>query len=122
MKQLEQLRAAHALQHVGDLPKEAVNGLPGLILANGLLGTLAFCSAESSGANRGSQAKALQLAADFLAEQQVLPGRPQSLEQWIDTLCKGSAAELQQVTDEVLAYLAYLKRFARKQSRQETSS
>lgn len=120
MKQLEQLRAAHALNHVGTLRKEAINSLPGLILANGLLATLAFCEASSSGDNRGDQKQALLVMADFLAAQEVLQNKPSGLTDLLEELTSGSADQLQRVTDESLAYLSYLKRFARKQPREDS--
>ena len=61
MKNLEQIRAAAALEPAKTLDKAAVNKLPAMIMSNGLLATIAFCHAESSGGNRSQMATALMV-------------------------------------------------------------
>jgi len=112
MKNLEQIRAANALEHAKQLSRSAVNKLPAMILANGLLATAAFCNAEGGGDNRGDIKNALVATATYLAKRGLLNTQNISLETMIADLSRRTSHELQRITAEALAFIAYLKRFA----------
>lgn len=114
MQNLEQIRAAAALQTAGNLDRSAVNKLPAMILTNGLLAAAAFCDAEGGGDNRSSMKAALTATAGHLAAQGHLPFGTKSIRAMIDELSKRDSQHLHRATAEALAYIAYLKRFAPK--------
>lgn len=114
MKNLEQIRAANALEPAKALSRSAVNKLPAMILANGLLATAAFCSADGGGENRGDMKKALDATAKHLANRGHLASGTNTVAGMIQDLSQRSSHELQRATAEALAFIAYLKRFAPK--------
>jgi CRISPR-associated protein Cmr5 len=63
MKNLEQIRAAHALSAARQLDRGAVTKLPALIINNGLLATIAFTLDSST---RKAMLDALLKIADYL--------------------------------------------------------
>lgn len=129
MKNLEQIRAQHAINFwhpaQGQSPiahgvnnGDVISKLPSLVVSNGLLATTAF--ARSKG---GGHAVLLTAVFQFLShpDRAVLPRPPQprpgetELDTFIRLLTDGDAAtstRLQLATAEALAYLGYLKRFA----------
>lgn len=126
MQNHEQIRAVHALRAAGPLDRSDVVKLPALIINNGFLATLAFTLESSS---REGMLKALLKVAEHLRQRGLLTRQAQHNEHdseaerrdrqartVIDELADGSSAQLQRVTAEALAYLAYLKRFAPKKS------
>lgn len=114
MKNLDQLRAAHALEPAKNLDRSAINKLPALILANGLLATAAFCEAESSGEGRSHMKRAMDATADHLAKRGLLASDKNNTKGLIEDLSQRNSHHLQRATAEALAYIAYLKRFAPK--------
>ena len=115
MKNLEQIRAAHALEPAKTLDKAAVNKLPALILTNGLLATISFCASEGGGDNRSHMARALQSTAEHLARCGLVANQTTSdLKVLAKDLSGCSSLHLQRVTSEALAYIGYLRRFAKK--------
>jgi len=117
MKNLEQLRAAHAHQHVGTLKRKDVAKLPALILNNGLLAAAAFVTDEK----RGPMKLAMNAVADHLAERGLVnkldledgtSEKPDTEAMLQDLAERPDATPLQRATAEALAYLSYLKRFA----------
>ncbi len=114
MKNLEQIRAANALDPAKNLSRSAVNKLPAMILANGLLATAAFCNAEGGGENRADMKKALEATAKHLADRGYLAAGTSTVAEMIQDLSQRTSHELQQATAEALAFIAYLKRFASK--------
>lgn len=114
MKNLEQIRAANAINPANDMSRSAVNKLPAMIIANGLLATAAFCNAEGGGENRGDMKKALAATAAHLASRGYLPSGTKTVADMIQHLSNRSSHELQLATAEALAFIAYLKRFAPK--------
>ncbi len=111
---LEQLRAAAALEPAKELSRSAVNKLPAMILANGLLAAAAFCDAEGGGENRKDMKAALAATAKHLAARGHLAAGTNSVRVMIDDLSKRDSHVLQRATAEALAFIAYLKRFAPK--------
>lgn len=114
MKNLEQIRAANALNPAKELSRSAVNKLPAMILANGLLATAAFCNAVGGGENRADMKKALDATANHLAKQGHLPSSTNTVAAMIAELSQRDSHHLQLATAEALAFIAYLKRFAPK--------
>jgi CRISPR-associated protein Cmr5 len=121
MKNLEQLRAAAALEPAKTLDRSAINKLPGLILTNGLLATVAFCLADGGGENKKDMRAALNATARHLAQRGLIGSPGNSAQAIIDELsAEGrSFLDLQLATAEALAFLGYLKRFALKKSDSE---
>lgn len=113
-KNLEQIRAAAALDAAKTLSRSAVNKLPGLILQSGLLATAAFCNAEGGGENREHMREALTATAHHLANQALLGNETRSVQKMISDLSNRDSLQLQRATEEALAFIAYLKRFAPK--------
>jgi hypothetical protein len=129
MKNLEQIRAKHALNFwhpaQGEPPSargvnqgDVVSKLPGLIVSNGLLQTIAFAKSKGGG-HEELMLEVLRFLCD--RERALLPAPSQprtdkpSLDPFIRLLTDGPSAtshHLQIVTREALAYLGYLKRFA----------
>jgi CRISPR type III-B/RAMP module-associated protein Cmr5 len=114
MKNLEQIRAAAALEPAKSLDKAAVNKLPAMILSNGLLATIAFCHSESSGGNRSHMANALMATAKHLVGQNLAPTGANDLMAFAHALSTQDSHHLQRATAEALAFIGYLRRFAKK--------
>lgn len=115
MKNLEQLRAAAALQAAPGIKREAISKLPGLIINNGLLAAAAFCAADGDGPNRGDLQKAMLATAGHLAARKILTNGD-SIKAMIEELAGRDSSVLQRATAEALAFLAFLKRFAEKKN------
>lgn len=126
MENLEQRRAAHALAKAQACRKQdndgdCLPGYPGLIINNGLLATLAFAMEKSivmGQVSRRAQWWAVSSAiADHLHQlgivrsQQGEPDAASLRNELISTRC--DAFTLRRATDEALAFLGYLKRFAK---------
>jgi CRISPR/Cas system CMR-associated protein Cmr5 small subunit len=129
MQNLEQIRASQALRFwnppngqrpdAGGVNKgDVINGLPALIINNGLLATLAFAKAKG-----GGHSTLMLEVCRFLCDsaRKALPPAPPrqaneaDLDPYIRLLTEGKDAtsvRLQIATTEALAYLSYLKRFA----------
>lgn len=114
MKNLEQIRAAGALEPAKSLDKKAVNKLPAMIMSNGLLATIAFCHAESSGNNRSQMGNALMATARHLAGQDLALAGNADLMAFAKDLSERDSLHLQRATAEALAFIGYLRRFAKK--------
>ena len=122
MQNLDQIRAAKALQEATHTTRQVVSKLPAMILSNGLLATAAFASEKKDGGQpkRAEMKNAMDAAAGHLCNPihgiAVLSGRT-TTEQLIDALSHDSAdsLDLQRATAEALAFLAYLKRFTSKE-------
>ena len=121
-RNLEQIRAKNALAAADSIGKGKEGGravakkVPAQIIQNGFLGALAF-AIESSNDGKddkngyGNTFKAIQKhLKDIGKDIGVCDG---DLKGFLDGLCGKSAAELRMVTDETLAYLNYLRRFAK---------
>lgn len=115
MRNLEQIRAANALEPAKNLSRSAVSKLPAMILGNGLLATAAFCNADGGGDNRVDMKKALNATAAHLSKQGQLAPNSNTVTAMIADLSQRDSHHLQRATAEALAYLAYLKRFATKE-------
>lgn len=105
MKNLDQIRAAHALKAADSIAKEDVNKMPALIINNGLLAATAFAYSKDQGMR-----KVFDELTDYLKAQGYLKNKI------IDDLTAPgvTSAKLQVATNEALAYISFLKRFAKK--------
>lgn len=113
LQNLEQIRAVNALKHAEELDRSAVSRLPALIIANGLLATLAFCEAQGGGEGRVVMREAMNAAAKHLSRLGLLPsGGEATARDLLKFLSTQDSLTLQRATQEVLAFLSYLKRFA----------
>jgi CRISPR type III-B/RAMP module-associated protein Cmr5 len=117
MQNLEQIRAANALKPAKNLDRSAVNKLPAMILANGLLATAAFCEAEGGGDNRRDMKLALDATTDHLSKRGLIAANKTRTEELIADLASSDSHHLQRATTEALAFIAYLKRFAPKKEK-----
>jgi CRISPR-associated protein Cmr5 len=118
MQNLEQIRAAAALSAAEATTKADVDKLPALILANGLLATAAFAN-EGEGEKRPKMAVVVTALAQHLGNSvfglRSLAGC-ENTKAMIKALSeKADSAELQRATVEALAFIGYVKRFARKE-------
>ena len=111
---LEQIRAAHALASEASCRKEpdkgdALSGYPSLIGTNGIMATLAYSR------DKGGQ---YQIIANAIASHLQLTGvvtqngQP-TLASLLAALARADSFQLRHATEEALAFLAYLKRFAK---------
>ena len=110
---LEQVRAKHALERASDARKQnnegdCLSGYPSLIINNGLLATLAFSLDKKKQHLRVADAVAFHL--HHLGV--VVQSTP-SAAGLRDLLVKTDSHKLRRATAEALAFLAYLKRFAK---------
>ncbi len=111
MKNLEQIRAAHALQSVGTLDKRAISKLPAMIVNNGLLAATAF-TLDGGGENRKDMKDAMNKVALHLKARGLVAASVTDGKSLVTDLANCDSANLQRATGEALCYLAYLKRFA----------
>lgn len=121
---LEQIRAAKALETATRTSKAAVSKLPAMIIANGLLATAAFAiETKKDGTPRRSDMKAaLDGATQHLANQNLGITVLQGCNDAAGLLRKLSAADsihLQRATSEALAFIGYVKRFTTKEGSEE---
>lgn len=112
MKNLEQIRAAHALEASvtkmgGKKGGEVVKKIPTMIRENGILGALAF-SIESGGGYADC------FAAILTHLRMVKASRADSIDGFLKELANADSAYMRRVTSEAMAYLNYLRRFADK--------
>jgi CRISPR type III-B/RAMP module-associated protein Cmr5 len=114
MKNLEQIRAGAALGPAKTLDKIAVNKLPALILANGLLATVAFIDAQSESLNRNDMRNAMLVTVMHLNSLGLVTDACTTLEDFAKEISNNSSQHLQRVTSESLAFIGYLRRFAKK--------
>jgi CRISPR/Cas system CMR-associated protein Cmr5 small subunit len=116
MQNLEQIRAAAALAVAYKTTKADVSKLPALILSNGLLAAAAFAN-EDEGKKRPKMAAVVTGLAEHLSNPtfgfESLRGCKKA-DSMIDSLTKADSIELQRATAEALAFVGYVKRFARK--------
>ncbi len=123
-KNLEQIRAAHALafwqkrkedQDVGgEQGGDVVRGLSSLIVNNGLLATIAFAKEKG----KGYETFMAEIGKFISTSENKVLARPApDLTDLIKELTEGDSMLLQRATAETLAYLAYLKRFRTKKEK-----
>ncbi len=121
MKNLDQIRAKNALEAVrkydftGKDKGEVVKKVPPMIIQNGLLGTLAFAIDDKKG-----YADVMKAAVKHLASNELYPeiekkiSDMNDLNEFTKYLCNKDSAYLRALTEEVLSYLSFLRRYTKK--------
>lgn len=116
MKNLDQIRASNALAMAGSLQnkegRSALSGYPSLVIGNGLLATLAFSLDKGNKHSEIANAVAHHLANLAGGENLVAPEQP-CAKGLRKKLAESDADHLRRCTTEALAFLSFLKRFAR---------
>jgi CRISPR/Cas system CMR-associated protein Cmr5 small subunit len=117
MQNLEQIRAAAALPVAEKTTKADVNKLPAMIIANGLLAATAFAN-ENGGTKRPKMAAVMNGVAGHLANRvhglTVLKGCADASTMVERLSTQATSVELQRATMEALAFIGFVKRFAKK--------
>lgn len=117
---MEQIRAAHALQEAQEILRargddgDQLSGYHSLIITNGLLATFAY-SADKGGECKKIAEALISHLADLQCNS-LLPGTilPHNIIEAIGSIAEEeSPLLLALLTDECMAYLNYLKRFVR---------
>lgn len=116
MKNLEQIRAINAAKAAPSIGTGNEGGrtvakkVPAQIIQNGFLGALAF-AIENKGSGYENTFKAILV---HLKSAKLDHGLPcDDLQSFLNALCEKDASTLRAVTAEALAYLNYLRRFAK---------
>lgn len=118
MKNLEQIRARNAMAAIkaglrgrGVDDGDALSGFPALVANNGLLSALAFSSSKK----KGGYKEIGDAIAGHLSDPdiQLMQGHSATLEGLVDYLCAEPSQTLRMCAAETMAYLNYLRRFAK---------
>lgn len=124
MINLEQIRASQALKTAEAVEKSDVSGLPALILGNGLLAATAFVSEDGKAARAGMK-HVMDGAARHLAALGIVTAeasKPHDCRMLVKSLSSCDSITLMRATAEALAFVGYVKRFAKKTQDSEKSS
>jgi len=127
MKNLEQFRAAKALDVAENTSKASVSKLPAMILINGLLATAAFAGEKKKDGKtpkRPEMKAVLDGAAVHLSNVELnipILAKAKSSEDLIAMLSTSDSLNLQAATQETLAFVSYVKRFTTKEGSDESS-
>lgn len=116
-RNLAQIRALNAVEaakdgvFAGQNDGEVVKKIPAYIIESGLLGALAFALEKGGGHRAVFQAVLTHLKSvdDPTARNAAGP------EAWFEALANAPVSELRAATAETMAYLAFLRRFAKKE-------
>ena len=117
MKNLDQIRAANALDAATSNTFEGVNQgdvvkkIPAMIRENGFMGALAF-AVEKQGGHHGVFSAIIRHLADERVARIAELCTPEQLVQWLSDSEDATSARLRDITAEALAYLNFLRRFA----------
>lgn len=131
MKNLEQIRAANALQAAedeifkGKQGGEVAKKVPTMIRENGILATLAFACERKKGDGNGEgklsnpgHYKVFEAVTRHLGDPAVkklsTTCKPEELLKFLTESKSATSARLRAITAETMAYLNYLRRFAGK--------
>ena len=117
MKNREQIRAKNALAAIkggvrgrGIQEGDALSGFPALVVNNGLLATMAFSMKQGEGFLEVCDAIARHLSDKEIGLLQVANADTSTL---LKHLTESDSIQLRLCTSEALAYLNYLRRFAK---------
>ena len=118
MNNLDQIRARNALKDAtktfgGEAGGEVVKKVPTMIRDNGLIGAMAF--ARDKG---GDFWELWECIAAHVSTPEVTDLRCGCAEELLKHAVNACASDLRRLTDEALAYLNYLRRFAKKPKRE----
>lgn len=124
MNNLDQIRARNALEAAkgksfkGANDGEIVKKIPAMIRQNGILGALAFAY-ENDG--KTGHADVFRAIIRHLADKTVGVLKAEcDLRLFIEGISQADSAKLRAITDESMAYLNYLRRFAKKGNDHDT--
>lgn len=116
MKNLDQIRAKNALEATQDTRFSGANNgevakkVPTMIMENGLIAAAAFAIETGKGYEGVFNAIIAHLHTVAC-----LPGTGKmKLNGFVEDLCNSDSSTLRKVTAETMAYLSYLRRFAKK--------
>jgi CRISPR-associated protein Cmr5 len=122
MKNLEQIRAMNALEAIegatsfkGIQNGDALSGYPAMIIGNGLLAAIAFSIKQKGGHEDICNAIACHLSNK---EVNLFQSNAPNARSLLKYLCERDSAQLRLCTTEALAYLNYLRRFAKAEKKQ----
>lgn len=114
MRNLEQIRAINALNAAPDIGRGKGGGkgvakkVPAYIRNNGLLGAAAFARET-----QGGYEHVMTAIIKHLRQSEVNLSRAGSLDEFIKELGEADSSRLRTITSEAMAYLNYLRRFAK---------
>ena len=117
---LDQIRALNAYKAAqpqffqGKEGGEVAKKIPGLVVAHGLLGAMAFALSDEKKAGHRAVFKAvLDHLQDPAIDDPTARGK-ETVEGWFERLAEADSAQLRLTTAETLAYLTFFRRFAKK--------
>ncbi|GAB4108395.1 MAG: hypothetical protein Kow001_05400 [Acidobacteriota bacterium] len=124
MRNLDQLRAATAIkfrdkEFGGEEGGNILDGFPALVVNNGLMAALAFCLMKAAKGKEGYKALGEAVVA-HLTDKNLNLGlnlKSQDLEGLLDFLSNADSDVLRVCTAETLAFLNFLRRFVRAESK-----
>ncbi len=116
MQNLEQKRAAHALERADSItkgcgggdPTGVVKKVPAMVISSGILSAMAFAKEKEHGY------ESVFLA--FVDYSEEIYAK--DLSGALDELCQMSAGNLRRITAEFMAYISYLRRFVTKKEKE----
>lgn len=123
LRNLAQIRALNAVDAAKDGVFAGQNGgevakkIPAYIIESGLLGALAFALEKGGGHRAVFEAVLEHLKSDGINDPTARNAA--GPEAWFEALANAPVSELRAATAETMAYLAFLRRFAKKGSKQE---
>lgn len=123
IRNLAQLRAQNALEAAKDKTFQGLNDgdvvkkIPAYIIESGLLGTLAFALEKGGGHLAVFEAVLVHLKDKEINDPTARDAADPKA--WFEELAGADVSQLRAATAETMAYLAFLRRFAKKESKQE---
>ena len=122
IRTLAQIRALNALtaaenkdhKYKGINDGEVVKKIPAYIIESGLLGALAFALEKGGGHLEVFEAVLTHLKSDGINDPTARSAADPKA--WFEALAKADVSELRAATAETMAYLAFLRRFAKKET------
>lgn len=117
---LDQVRAFNAYKEAqsqdfkGKDGGEVAKKIPGLVVMHGLLGAMAFALSDKNKAGHRAVFEAVRKHLRDPAIDDPTVRGVESVESWFERLAEADSAQLRLTTAETLAYLTFLRRFAKK--------
>ena len=117
---LDQIRALNAYtagqqaEFQGKEGGEVAKKVPGLVVMHGLLGAMAFALSDKNKAGHRAVFEAVRKHLRAPAIDDPTVRGVESVESWFERLAEADSAQLRLTTAETLAYLTFLRRFAKK--------
>lgn len=117
---LDQIRALNAYtagqqaEFQGKEGGEVAKKIPGLVVMHGLLGAMAFALSDKNKAGHRAVFEAVRKHLRDPAIDDPTVRGVESVESWFERLAEADSTQLRLTTAETLAYLTFLRRFAKK--------